>query len=180
MKIIDALTPDEKNSDIPAYKYQLELTKKLDDLHSDFNHEILNEIVLWKVNRYVKFEEETIHLLNKTNPKSEKLDEKLTNDILNNLLREEQKGIQLAMASTILRFRNPKIYQILDQRVYRFIYGKVFKKESKIDSQIKMYLKYLNDLKEVCEKHQIDFKEADRILYSMDKLHNKDIALKNY
>ena len=39
-----------------------ELTKKLDSLNSDFNQEILNEIILWKVNRYAKFDEETINL----------------------------------------------------------------------------------------------------------------------
>ena len=36
------------------YKYQPELTKKLDDLDAvNLTPELLNEIVLWKVNRYV-------------------------------------------------------------------------------------------------------------------------------
>jgi hypothetical protein len=35
------------------YKYQPELTKKLDDLEGvNLTPELLNEIVLWKVNRY--------------------------------------------------------------------------------------------------------------------------------
>lgn len=34
------------------YKYQKELTENLDKLDGDFSQNILNEIVLWKVNRY--------------------------------------------------------------------------------------------------------------------------------
>ena len=181
MKTIYDIILSKKDLDILSYKYQLELTNKLDNLNSDFNQEILNEIVLWKVNRYVKFNEEIINLLNKINPDSQELDESLTKEILKNLLSKDQKGIRLAMASTILRFRNPKVYQIIDQRVYRFIYGEELK--YLIDDtnlQIEIYLKYLNTLKEVCEKKQINFKEADRILYCMDKLYNKDIKLKGY
>ena len=36
----------------------------------------------------------------------------------------ECKGIDLAMASTILRFRNPNVFQIIDKRAYRAVYGK--------------------------------------------------------
>lgn len=39
------------------YKYQEELTPKLDELEADFNQEIINEIALWKVNRYVLLQE---------------------------------------------------------------------------------------------------------------------------
>ena len=35
-------------------------------------------------------------------------------------------------------------------------------------------------LKEVCEKYQIKFEDADRILYKMDKEYNKDLKLKGY
>jgi len=85
------------------------------------------------------------------------------------------------MASTILRFRNPKVYQIIDQRVYRFIYGKELKySESNINLQINIYLDYLNKLKEVCAKYSIKFEEADRILYKMDKLYNSNLKLKGY
>jgi hypothetical protein len=124
MRTIFEITPTENDFDISTFKYQLELTKKLDSLNSDFNQEILNEIILWKVNRYAKFDLEIINLLNKVNPKDENLNQSLTTDILLNLLTKSQKGVRLAMAITILRFRNSKIYQIIDQRVYRSIYGK--------------------------------------------------------
>jgi hypothetical protein len=38
------------------YNFQPELTSKLDEIDSDFTQEIINEIVLWKVNRYSNFE----------------------------------------------------------------------------------------------------------------------------
>ena len=47
------------------YKYQKELTLKLDnDLNDDFNQEIINEIVLWKVNRYSFLRDDAFFLLN--------------------------------------------------------------------------------------------------------------------
>ena len=125
------------------YKYQEELTPKLDELEADFNQEIINEIALWKVNRYVLMQEDTLELLNKIKKSDDKLNEDLTKQILERLLEKHQKGIQLAMASTILRFKNPSIYQIIDQRVYRFIYGKPLKYPNTIDEQINLYLKYL-------------------------------------
>jgi len=82
------------------------------------------------------------------------------------------------MASTILRFKNPDIYQIIDQRVYRFIYGRELKLNSNIDEQIQVYIDYLEKLKEVCEKHKIEFAKADRVLYTMDKEYNADIPIK--
>ncbi len=103
----------------------------------------------------------------------------MTGDILLNLLK--QKGVRLAMASTILRFKNPKFYQIIDQRVYRFIYGKELNySETNLNLQIVIYLDYIEKLKEVCQKYQIKFEEADRILYKMDKEYNKDLKLKGY
>ena len=181
MKTIFEITPNENDLDISSFKYQVELTKKLDSLNSDFNQEILNEIILWKVNRYAKFDEETINLLNKINPKDENLQMSLTGDILLSLLSKNQKGVRLAMASTILRFRNPKVYQIIDQRVYRFIYGEELKyTESNKNLQINIYLDYINKLKEVCVKYSIKFEEADRILYKMDKIYNRDLKLKGY
>jgi len=89
-------------------------------------------------------------------------------------------GIRLPMASTILRFRNPKIYQIIDQRVYRFICGEALPTLFSIPKQITLYFEYLEKLKEVCENHKIPFGEADRILYQADKELNGDIALSGY
>jgi hypothetical protein len=166
------------------YDYQDYLTTKLDSDSSDFNQNKLNEIVLWKVNRYAKFDSETIALINSINPTESKLDQEKTRKILKALLKT--KGVQLPMASTILKFRNPRIYQIIDQRVYRIIYENKelslssYSNDNNIDKQIDLYLTYLDDLKEVCESLKIEFEKADRILYLADRRLNKQIRLNNY
>ncbi|OYQ33913.1 hypothetical protein CHU92_12555 [Flavobacterium cyanobacteriorum] len=150
------------------FEYQEELTNRLDKYEDDFNQDIINEIVLWKINRYAKLKTETLELLNKIPRFSEEIEEELTIKVLNALLNE--KGVRLAMASTILRFRNPNIYQILDQRVFRLIQGyELNYKEKDIGAQIKLYIKYLNKLREVCLQQKIEFKDADRKLYLLDK-----------
>ncbi|MCL6259236.1 hypothetical protein M3O96_09065 [Aquiflexum sp. TKW24L] len=159
------------------YNYQAELTNKLDEVKSDFDQDIINEIVLWKVNRYSSISSETLRLINEIKNTDTVLDKDLTRKILKSLL--ESKGVRLAMASTILRFKNPKIYQIIDQRVYRFITGQEFKYSiTDIDGQIDLYLNYLEILKERCEKYQIDYEMSDRIIYQMDKKYNKDLKIK--
>lgn len=45
----------------------------------------------------------------------------MAEEILRKLLMTP--GIRLPMASTILRFKNPNVYQIIDQRAYRFLTG---------------------------------------------------------
>lgn len=159
------------------YNFQPELTQTLDEIDSDFNQSIINQIVLWKVNRYSSIDEKTLSLLNKIKKDNFALDINLTKEILERLLL--RKGIQLAMASTILRFKNPKIYQIIDQRVYRFLYGENLPVYfSTIEKQIKIYLNYLEKLKIVCEEKNINYELSDRIIYELDKFHNKDLKIK--
>lgn len=166
------------------FNYQKELTEHLDNFKGDFNQELVNEIVLWKVNRYAKIDPKAIELLNKINRNSQSIDEDLTSEILEKLLTT--KGVQLAMASTFLRYRNPKIYQIIDQRVYRIIHkGKILKSTyytstSNIKKQVKLYLQYLSDLRERCERLEIPFELADRILFEADRRVNKNEKLLNY
>lgn len=168
------------------FKYQEELTNKLDDCSDDFNQEIINEIVLWKVNRYAKLPDEAFKLLNKISANEIVLtaeQKEITSQLLFILFKT--KGIQLPMASTILRFRNKNLFQIIDQRVYRILYGeslvlKPYKTEQVIKHEIKMYFDYLDKLKGECEKREIPFPESDRILYMADKYYNKSISLNNY
>ena len=57
------------------------------------------------------------------------------------------------MASTILRFRNPNIFQIIDQRAYRVIEGGPLKlsqinktsRDTTINKQIEIYLRLLRE-----------------------------------
>lgn len=144
MKTLNEIEITEEHLKLEKYNYQPRLTAKLDELNKDFDQEIINQIVLWKVNRFAEIDNETLILINSITQDSENLNENLTTEILENLLTTN--GIQLAMASTILRFKNPKIYQIIDQRVYRIIYGETLPKYfSSVEKQISLYLKYIND-----------------------------------
>jgi hypothetical protein len=166
------------------FDYQADLTEKLDKIASSFDQEIINEIVLWKVNRYAIVDHETLKLLNTIDPKAKKIDIEKTKNILKTLI--QKKGIRLPMASTILRFKNKNIYQIIDQRVYRIIYKnkklqlKTHLNEKELECQVELYIQYLCDLKTVCKKLDIPFDKSDRILFMADKRINKNIPLKNY
>lgn len=159
------------------YNFQPELTERLDLISSDFDQEIVNQIVLWKVNRYAEIDNETLSLINTIDRNDSNINESLTINILEKLLLT--KGVKLAMASTILRFKNPKIYQIIDQRVYRLIYGKNIPTYfSNIEKQVSLYLEYLKQLKIICKEKNINFEQSDRILYQLDKDENSKIKLK--
>lgn len=181
MVTINEITPSADDIQNSSYSYQNELTAKLDGLDTDFDQETINEIVLWKVNRYAAIDNDTLNLINQINKSDTQLNPELTGAILLRLLGKEQKGIRLAMASTILRFKNPTIYQIIDQRVFRFLYGRELKySETNINEQITLYLDYLQRLKEVCSEHNVDFAIADRVFYSMDKIYNPTETLNGY
>lgn len=170
--IEDIILKDQKLE----YNFQELLTKKLDEYSWNFDQNIINEIVLWKVNRYAQFNNESFELLNRIKKTSKTLDVDLTKELLKELLNT--KGIKIAIASTILRFKNPTLYQIIDQRVYRIIYWISMPTIRKNWDAIKMYLEYLDKLREVCNKYKIEFTESDRILYSLDKEINWGIKIK--
>ncbi len=163
---------------INKYDYQKELTNKLDLVDTEFDQAIINEIVLWKVNRFVKIDSDTFVLLNQIKSSDAQINISLTKSILQKLLATH--GVRIALASTILRFKNPNIYQIIDQRVYRFIHpnGEELKNTKSINETIEMYLEYLERLRIVCNTYKIKYNEADRILYLMDKDNNKENKLR--
>lgn len=177
LQTIKDLKPDEAKQYLEDFKYQPALTKSLDLREGDFNQDCINEIVLWKVNRYAPLHPETLAALNRISCNKRILDEKLTREVLNRLLSSE-RGIRLPMASTILRFKNPHIYQIIDQRVYRFIRGEDVIYPKKQEDQADFYLSYLKELRAECQKYSIEFKDADRILYQADKTKNKHRSIK--
>ena len=77
------------------------------------------------------------------------------------------------MASTILRFQNPKVFQIIDRHAYRALYGKSKKyplySASPTERKIQVYFSYLEDLIELCQKRDLSFETIDRLLYVFDK-----------
>lgn len=167
---IQDLNPSKEELLDLDYQYQPDLTEKLDNNRREFDQKLINEIVLWKLNRYAELSTETLSLINKIDSDGTNMNIELTHKVLNALLNT--KGIRLPMASTILRFKNPNIYQIIDQRVYRIIYGTRLKLKYRIDQSIKQYLGYLQELNRVCNTYHIPFSESDRILYEYDKIMN--------
>jgi thermostable 8-oxoguanine DNA glycosylase len=158
---------------LKGYDHEPDLTKKLDSLpENPFSQKIINEIVLWKVNRYphlsktVRLSLQTILVLK---PKEHKKGEDVLMGLLNGC-----KGIDLRMASTILRFRNPRVFQIIDKRAYRTLYGKPYKLYSKSSPKYKIftYFEYLDELHKVAELKGLQFSDLDRILYKFDKKKN--------
>ena len=84
-KTINANFKLEKGKDLD-FKYQEELTKKLDETNSKFTQAILNEIVLWKVNRYALFNSTLINEIN-TISSWKVLNKEKTREILTSLLK---------------------------------------------------------------------------------------------
>ena len=169
-----------KESD-KEFDYQPVLTNRLDKHSDEFDQSVINQIILWKVNRYADLPNELIEKLNSIDPTDDILDVHITREIIHDLL--QVKGVRLAMASTILRFRNPKVYQIIDQRVFRVLYKKQFKvstslSKAKVDEQVNLYIQYLSDLRKACIQLNINFEDADRVLYNADKRLNRGVKIK--
>jgi hypothetical protein len=170
---------DDPRGLLKDYKYQPELTKKLDQLTPQkLTTENMYEIVLWKLNRFPQIEQKLIDSL--------KALEHLGPNDHRNASKELRKllscpGVALPMASTILRFLNPKTFQIIDDRVYRIVNPGKAKYPTKPLNINERYLKtcesiyfdYLDELQKLsCEK--LPFECADRILYLLDiKLGNR-------
>lgn len=159
------------------YNYQPQLIAKLDNHPGDFSEMTLLEIALWKTNRYPTI---TQNLLDDLNELRKSFSEEKARNLLRKLLQKEIKGFDLPMASTVLRFAVPERLQIIDQRVYRFITPDkdCLDIPYNIDKKIELYFDYIERLKKICNDYNIPFSKADRILYQLDKSHNKDIRLK--
>jgi thermostable 8-oxoguanine DNA glycosylase len=154
---------------LKGYRYQPELTVKLDRIGPQrFSQNVINEIVLWKVNRYAELSPKALDALNSlidTKPKSHRT----AKAELATLLREP--GVDLAMASTFLRFRNRKAFQIIDRHGYRAVYGEDYPlhSSSRDDAKIDLYFDYLDALFALADSRQVDFDSLDRALYVFDK-----------
>jgi hypothetical protein len=144
MKAIDY--SGELNPFLNEYDYQPALTEKLDNLNElDLTQKSINEIVLWKVDRYVEASSELLSELNKLRTLSAG-EHRRAVKVLPSLLNT--RGVDLPMASTLLRFRNPRVFQIIDQHAYRAIYGVKYPlyAASPSNRKIGFYFDYLDRL----------------------------------
>ena len=164
------------------FEYNTPVTHELDQLQDkDLTLADLHEITLWKIDRYPQISQEILDELNKLH-KSDNFDEQATRNILGAMLRAH--GISLAMASTYLRFTNPKVFPIIDTRALRaaFDYKVVAEKEKILLSyrnsdsiysrQIDLYIDYVAKLNEIAKNGYhglfIKFEDLDRFLYEID------------
>ena len=154
---------------LKKYIYQSDLTSQLDLIgNKDIDLPLLHEIVLWKVNRYPRVTPTGLNDVNKLKGLKPNQHQNAKNEI-NSLLNSA--GIDLPMASTILRFRNPEVFQIIDRHAYRALYGKDYPihSASTNDKKVALYFKYLADLHNLAAKKKVPFRDLDRILYVFDK-----------
>jgi thermostable 8-oxoguanine DNA glycosylase len=157
------------------YKFQPLLTQKLDSQTGEFTEMTFLEIVLWKTNRYPELNQS---IINEVNDLRKSFSFEKAKSVLRELLR--LRGFDLPMASAVLRFACPEELQIIDQRVYRFIYphSDNLKIPYNDDKKIELYFEYISHLKSVCDIYEIPFSKADRILYQLDKALNSEVPIK--
>ncbi len=153
------------------YSYQAELTKSLDRRTARFKQSTIDEIALWKVNRYAALRPGTLNAINRLSALKPREHRKGAS-CLSLLLGED--GVDLPMASSILRFRNPAVFQIIDRRAYRAIYGVKYPlhRSTPDHRKIKLYFDYLDALWKHASRRRIRFRKMDRVLYVFDKEKN--------
>ena len=85
------IKPTEADIENVSYNYQKELTNKLDAIDSDFDQNVINEIVLWKTNRYSWIDDKTLSLINQI----KKNDKDLRTQMFIRLLINEYTGFYM-------------------------------------------------------------------------------------
>ena len=151
------------------YRYQPKLTESLDALdRQPFGQNLIDKIVLWKVNRYAPLNPTSLEKLNGVTD-LEPGSHRSAHEALAALLQEQ--GVDLPMTSTLLRFRNPGTFQIIDRHAYRAVYGDDYPltSGSNDEAKIELYFRYLDDLIELARARNVEFRTLDRVLYMFDK-----------
>lgn len=165
---------------LKRYKYNkvddiIERIESVEDNDINELHDIVNEIVLWKLNRMVFVDDSTLlELKDISNIKTPEdaigcYLEKVKS-LLTHLL--ESKGLRIPMASTFMHFFNPDVFPIIDQRAYRVIYKKDYKDSYSIKDKVATYIDYLKECINYYNlylKNKIPFSEIDKYLYQLDK-----------
>ncbi|OPY38190.1 MAG: N-glycosylase/DNA lyase [Methanoregula sp. PtaU1.Bin051] len=170
MKAIDY--ENNLNDFLKKYNHQPNLTKKLDNLPDiSFTQSLIDEIVLWKIDRYVSLDNEILLSLDNLKSFTQGRHQQ-AQPVLETLLKVH--GVDLPMASTFLRFRNPRVFQIIDKHAYRAVYDKKYPLHSKSppSEKISTYFDYLDKLIKLCRERNLEFQNIDRLLYMFDKRTN--------
>ncbi len=168
--------PKKDKLDFP-YNYNLEEKNALKELFSEIrnNNKLsindLRRVALWKINRVLNIPDNVIQNLDKL-AKSKKLsiDDSNTKKVISELL--DCQGVNVPMASTILKFLRPDIFPILDVRANRALTGKTIQN---YEYDLDVYLKYAKKIYDLKDKINLPLHEIDEQLYCFDKKHNGKI-----
>jgi hypothetical protein len=129
--------------------------------------DIINNIVLWKLNRQITVDSETVELLNTVARTVKSPQEALSNpnvpELINDLLKSP--GIRLPIASTILKFYQPKAFPI----IYRRAFHQLFNTKLEENAGVESYFQYIRKCIEVRQQYKIPFEKVDEVLYQKDK-----------
>ena len=137
------------------------------------NKDIINSIVLWKINRQVDIGLELFCKIKKLDINFANLKDR-ESEIKNTILELLQvKGVRIAMASTILKMFYPNVFPIVDQRAYRELVGSELPKYYGLQANeryTEMYYEYVfkcHDYNaQICP--EIKFEDIDKLLYQLD------------
>jgi len=83
--------------------------------------------------------------------------------LINDLLKSP--GVRLPIASTILKFYQPKAFPIIDQRAYY----QLFSEKLPHNAGTETYLQYIKKCIDVGKRYNIPFEKIDEVLYQKDK-----------
>ena len=136
------------------------------------DRELLHKIVLWKLDRYPEINSNTIKQIESLKTKNLSKDKDV--ECAKHLIMDVS-GFRLPMISTILRFRNPKVFQIIDQRAYRAVYGKKYRESSNHAKAADLYFDYLKKIRALALEKRVNFEDMDRILYQFDHEENNKL-----
>lgn len=180
-------TYKDANEALKDYKYApcVEIIKRIEDC--DFVDEresadIINEIVLWKINRQTKIENTLLRDIKDLSNKVKTYDDvknPCNKSEIERIYKEltETQGIKAAMASTILKMFMPEALPIIDQRAYR----EIFKNDMPKKVCGKEYLDYVDAViarfvKENAKcSTKLNFSDIDKVLYQIDKATGKKV-----
>ena len=166
------------NVDCDQLKFQFEYnpieTQKLSNAMNkkqDITVDDLRRIALWKLDRVLEVNDETIQNLQTiANSDNIKFNSSFSKETIEMLVNSD--GIGFPMASAILKFIRPDIYPIIDVRAYRALYGK---KISYSQYTLSKYLDYCEKIYEISKYMNLKINEVDEQLYMFDKTHNGKI-----
>ena len=176
------MSRDNPNEVLKRYSYDrggaiFDRISKIESSKLDEIRDVVNQIVLWKINRMVDLDDKTLHLLFSLRNDIKSVDSvNDSEELLEKLLKS--KGMRLPMASTVLHFFNPDVFPIIDQRAYRELYKEEYSEPFALRKKIDTYIKYVKDCfifyneKLDCK---IPFSEIDKYLYQKDKESGKRI-----